>query len=278
MSTQKFDALDGDLVELQHFIYSRSRLLVITGAGVSTNSGIGDYRDNLGAWKRPRPVSHQDFMSSHAWRQRYWARSQLGYPSFLRASPNSAHYALARLEKAGQLNGLVTQNVDRLHQKAGHRDVVDLHGRLDRVICMRCGALTERAVLQTWLERNNPQLEASVFGPAPDGDADFEADFSAMQVPDCDACGGILKPDVVFFGDSVDRRIVEQINACVESADGVLVIGSSLMVFSSFRFVRYAHAFEVPVAALNLGVTRADKLFSLKVDRSTDCLNLLVQR
>ena len=217
-------------------------------------------------------------MSQLAWRQRYWARSQLGYPSFLRAKPNQAHLALARLEDQGKLCGLVTQNVDRLHQQAGHQEVVDLHGRLDQVICMDCARIVPRQDIQAWLEDKNPQLQEQSFQPAPDGDADIEMDFSTVEVPLCKACGGILKPPVVFFGDSVERRIVDQISAKVERADGVLVVGSSLMVFSSFRFIRHAHANNVPVAALNQGVTRADDLFSFKVDETADQLDAIIAR
>jgi NAD-dependent SIR2 family protein deacetylase len=252
--------------------------LVITGAGISTVSGIGDYRDQAGNWKRPQPVSHQDFLASHVWRQRYWARSQLGYPSFLAAQPNGAHHALVRMEQAGQLCGLVTQNVDRLHQQAGHQNVVDLHGRLDQVICIDCRMLVGRDIVQEWLEAQNPQLQSQTFSPAPDGDADVIADFSAIEVPSCDQCGGILKPHVVFFGDSVDRGVVDHIREQVDSADGVLVIGSSLMVFSSYRFVRQAHARGIPIAALNQGVTRADELITLKVNESSTVLDTLVPR
>ena len=267
-----------NLADLKRFIQERQNLLVITGAGISTVSGIGDYRDQAGNWKRPQPVSHQNFLASHAWRQRYWARSQLGYPSFLAAQPNSAHDALVRLERAGQLCGLVTQNVDRLHQQAGHQNVVDLHGRLDQVICVDCRALMSRDVVQVWLEAKNPWLQTRSFDPAPDGDADVLADFSTIEVPSCDHCGGILKPHVVFFGDSVDRDVVDHIRGQVDCADGVLVIGSSLMVFSSFRFVRQAHAKGIPIAALNQGVTRADELITLKVEESSTALDALVVR
>lgn len=269
-------SIDQGLEPLKNFILERENLLVITGAGVSTGSGIGDYRDRDGQWKRPRPVSHQDFINSHYWRQRYWARSQLGYPSFLQAAPNRAHRALARLECQGQLCGLVTQNVDRLHQQAGHQEVVDLHGRLDQVICMDCGVIVPRRDVQTWLEERNPRLQNQSFRPAPDGDADMEMDFSSVDVPHCSACGGILKPHVVFYGDSVERRIVNDVNSKVENADGVLVVGSSLMVFSSYRFVRHAHASGVPVAALNQGVTRADDMFALKVEEHADRLDAII--
>jgi NAD-dependent SIR2 family protein deacetylase len=217
-------------------------------------------------------------LASRAWRQRYWARSQLGYPAFLSAQPNSAHEALVRMEQAGQLCGLVTQNVDRLHQRAGHQNVVDLHGRLDQVICIDCRTLVGRDVVQAWLETQNPQLQSQSFSPAPDGDADVLTDFSAIEVPSCDHCGGILKPHVVFFGDSVDRDVVDRIRSQVDSADGVLVVGSSLMVFSSYRFVRQAHARGIPIAALNQGVTRADELFTVKVNESSTSLNVLVSR
>ena len=266
------------LAALKTFIQQRENLLVITGAGISTVSGIGDYRDQAGNWKRPQPVTHQDFLASRAWRQRYWARSQLGYPSFLSAQPNSAHDALVRMEQADQLCGLVTQNVDRLHQQAGHQNVVDLHGRLDQVICIDCRTLVGRDVVQEWLEAQNPQLQSQSFSPTPDGDADVVTDFSAIEVPSCDHCGGILKPHVVFFGDSVDRDVVDHVRCQVDSADGVLVVGSSLMVFSSFRFVRQAHAKGVPIAALNQGVTRADELFTLKVNESSTALDALIPR
>jgi NAD-dependent SIR2 family protein deacetylase len=196
----------------------------------------------------------------------------------LAAQPNSAHHALVRMEQAGQLCGLVTQNVDRLHQRAGHQNVVDLHGRLDQVICLDCRMLVGRDVVQEWLEAQNPQLQSETFSPAPDGDADVIADFSAIEVPSCDYCGGVLKPHVVFFGDSVDRGVVDHIRDQVDSADGVLVIGSSLMVFSSYRFVRQAHARGIPIAALNQGVTRADELITLKVNESSTVLDTLVPR
>ena len=267
---------EAELDALRKFIDDRSRMLVITGAGISTDSGIGDYRDSAGRWKRPRPVSHQDFMASHHWRQRYWGRSQLGYPAFWRAQPNVAHRALARLEGAGKMTALVTQNVDRLHQRAQHRAVIDLHGRLDQVICMDCGGISPRAAVQEWLEAKNPQIQERSFALAPDGDADLEIDFSEIQVPNCEGCGGVLKPHVVFFGDSVDKSLVEEIMTAVEESDGLLVIGSSLMVFSSFRFVRRAHQCAVPIAALNKGATRADELMSLKVARSAKVLERLI--
>jgi NAD-dependent SIR2 family protein deacetylase len=249
------------------FLARSKRLLVITGAGCSTGSGIGDYRDEQGRWKRAQPVQHQEFMSSHAKRQRYWARSQLGYPEFMAAQPNTTHQVLAAWERAGRLTGLITQNVDRLHQRAGHEQVIDLHGRLDRVVCMSCGDLVSRSDLQRWLDAHNTKVDAQHFELAPDGDADVSAsDFSAVNVPGCQRCGGIMKPDVVFFGDAVPKSRVEQAYAWVDRADAVLVVGSSLMVYSSFRFVRRAHEAGIPIAAINKGKTRADDKLALKLD------------
>lgn len=276
MTTADFGSASGEQQALSEFLRQRDRLLVITGAGISTDSGIGDYRDRAGQWKRPRPVSHQNFMASHEWRQRYWARSQLGYPAFLQAQPNSAHHALVRLQRAGKMTGLVTQNVDRLHQRAQHQGVIDLHGRLDQVICMSCAAISSRDHVQQWLEAHNTELASQAFALAPDGDADVEMDFSQIHVPSCEACGGILKPHVVFFGDSVQRSLVAEIMAQVEASDGVLVVGSSLMVFSSFRFVRHAHQCGIPIAALNRGATRADELFALKVEQPSNLLADLI--
>ena len=250
---------------LQAFLAASRRLLVITGAGCSTASGIGDYRDEHGKWKRARPVQHQDFMTSLGWRQRYWARSQVGYPEFMKAQPNAAHRVLASWERSGRLCGLITQNVDRLHQRAGHDDVVDLHGRLDQVVCMDCGLLTDRASIQEWLNRHNHLSPELSFSAAPDGDADLAADdFSHIAVPECVQCGGVLKPNVVFFGDGVPKPVVTAAFGWVDQADSMLVVGSSLMVYSSFRFVRRAAELGLPIAAINLGRTRADDLLCVK--------------
>ncbi|MCR9260490.1 MAG: NAD-dependent protein deacetylase [Pseudomonadaceae bacterium] len=255
---------------IENFIQRSNRMLVITGAGCSTASGIGDYRDEQGEWKRAQPVQHQAFMQTHAWRQRYWARSQVGYPEFKQATPNVAHQVLARWESQGRLCGLITQNVDGLHQRAGHQQVIDLHGRLDQVVCMACGDTVSRDAVQQWLDSHNTPAFTDTIGMAPDGDADLaRTDFSTVKVPQCAQCGGILKPDVVFFGDSVPRDRVAQGFAQLDQADSVLVIGSSLMVYSSFRFVRRAAELGLPIAALNRGKTRADEMLTLKVD--ADC-------
>lgn len=259
-----------DLQQIAEVVGRCSRVLVISGAGLSTASGISDYRDQAGVWKRPRPVQHQAFVQHLHWRQRYWARSQLGYPAFAQAQPNDAHSALVELEQRGQVFAVITQNVDRLHQRAGQQRVLDLHGRLDRVRCLDCGRQLERNAVQDWLQRQNPWLNEARFTPAPDGDADIELDFSRVKIPHCPDCDGVLKPDVVFFGDAVPKADVERGYRWVEQAQAVLVLGSSLMVYSSFRYVRKAHELGMPVMAINQGKTRADELFSHKAD--VDCV------
>ncbi len=261
-------ALRDDQQRLRDFIEAHRRLFVLTGAGCSTDSGIPDYRDSKGGWKRPQPVTFQAFMGSEATRRRYWARSLVGWRRFHRAHPNATHHALARLEQQGHITALLTQNVDGLHQAAGHRKVIDLHGRLDVVRCMGCERRLPRGDFQQLLVERNPawaQLEAM---DAPDGDADLDGhDFSGFMVPPCPACGGILKPDVVFFGESVPRERVDAAITSLNEADAMLVVGSSLMVFSGYRFAAAAARDGKPIAAVNMGHTRADPLLSLKIER-----------
>jgi NAD-dependent SIR2 family protein deacetylase len=267
-----------DIQRLTAFVRRHPRLAVLTGAGVSTDSGIPDYRDVSGAWKCSPPMQHQQFMTSHAARQRYWARALIGFRTLHRARPGPAHRALARLEALELVAGVITQNVDGLHQKAGSRRVIDLHGRAERVRCMHCGARRMRHDLHAELAECNPRWLAGEAGARPDGDADLEADFSDFHVPDCRRCGhGIYKPDVVFFGDSVPRERVASARALVEASDALLVVGSSLMVFSGYRFARQAAQAGKPVACLNLGRTRADALYALKVEAPVgDALTALV--
>ncbi|MCC4603248.1 NAD-dependent protein deacetylase [Xanthomonas campestris] len=254
---------------LQAFIERHQRLFVLSGAGCSTDSGIPDYRDLQGGWKRPQPVTFQAFMGEVSTRQRYWARSLVGWPRFGLAKPNATHHALAALEARGQLELLLTQNVDRLHQAAGSQAVIDLHGRLDVVRCMGCERRMPRTEFQRLLEQANPGWADLEAAQAPDGDADLDAvAFDSFVVPPCPACGAVLKPDVVFFGENVPRERVERAFAHLQAADAVLVVGSSLMVYSGFRFVQAAARNGVPIAALNFGRTRADALLSLKVERS----------
>ena len=253
---------------LQRFIAQHGRLFVLTGAGCSTDSGIPDYRDADGGWKRSQPVTYQAFMGEELTRKRYWARSLVGWRRFGKALPNPTHHALARLEQLGKLELLLTQNVDGLHQQAGNNKVVDLHGRLDTVRCMGCEQRSPRHALQQALLALNPQWVELDAGNAPDGDADLEGhDFSTFTVPPCPQCGGILKPDVVFFGESVPRDRVTTAIQALEMADAMLVVGSSLMVFSGYRFAHAAAKAGKPIAIVNLGRTRADPLLSLKVEQ-----------
>jgi NAD-dependent SIR2 family protein deacetylase len=260
-----------DLDALRQLLASRTHIAVISGAGCSTASGIGDYRAADGSWKRSPPVQMQDFVRDPSTRRRYWARSMLGWPQIARAQANAAHRALAELEASGVLCGLITQNVDGLHQAAGHRDVIELHGRLAEVVCLDCGHRLSRAALQVQLEADNGWLSGAAAPAAPDGDADLAdtVDLGTFRVPECAVCGGMLKPDVVFYGDSVPRERVAASYALVDRADALLVVGSSLMVFSSFRFCRRAHERGVPIVAVNRGMTRADPLLTLKVEE--DC-------
>lgn len=255
---------------LADFARRHPHLLVLTGAGLSQPSGIPVYRDQQGTWLRTPPIQHADFVNKPASRQRYWARSLVGWPRMTQASPNAGHRALAAMEQAGRLSQLITQNVDGLHQRAGHRNVIDLHGNLAWVQCLQCALRLPRAQMQAWLQEANPALHAPLALMRPDGDADLpEAVLLDVQVPACPACAGILKPEVVFFGGTIPRQRMDDVNQAVQRCDAILVVGSSLTVFSGFRLCRDAHAQGKPVAALTLGVTRADALLSVKVE--ADC-------
>ncbi|MDM0114960.1 NAD-dependent protein deacetylase [Variovorax sp. J22R133] len=254
--------------ELEAFVRRHPRLFVLTGAGCSTESGIPDYRDGNGDWKRPSPVTYQAFMGDDLTRRRYWARSMIGFPVMSGARPGAAHRALAQLEGAGHVGLLLTQNVDGLHRAAGSRSTIDLHGRIDTVRCMACETRSPRAALQAELLRRNPAWAGFEARIAPDGDADLDGrDFASFDVPACPHCGGVLKPDVVFFGESVPPQRVADARVALAECDAVLVAGSSLMVYSGFRFVQSAAAAAKPVAAVNLGRTRADDLLTLKVEQ-----------
>ena len=254
---------------LPEFVAKHQRLFVLTGAGCSTDSGIPDYRDASGCWKRAQPVTYQAFVGEPITRQRYWARSLIGWRRFGRAQPNATHHALARLEQQDKLTLLLTQNVDRLHQAAGSQNVVDLHGRLDQVRCLACEQRISRADFQAALLQLNPAWADLDAADAPDGDADLDGqDFSRFQVPRCPHCEGMLKPDVVFFGENVPRQRVDAGMQALHDADAMLVVGSSLMVYSGYRFAHAAARAGKPIAAVNMGHTRADPLLSLKIERS----------
>ncbi len=258
------DPLDSALADL---VQSHPRLFVLTGAGCSTEAGLADYRDARGEWKRKQPITGQAFQGDAHLRRRYWARSAVGWPAFDRALPARAHQAVRQLQASTHAAHLVTQNVDGLHQKAGHEGVIDLHGRLSTVICLECGAKESRREYQRKLLAANPWLGGLSAAYAPDGDADLESDrVDQLDVPDCSHCGGMMKPDVVFFGENVPRERVRTALAQLDDSDALLVAGSSLMVFSGFRFCRQAAANGQPVVIINHGVTRADDLATLKVD------------
>ncbi len=243
------------------------RVCVLTGAGISTASGIPDYRGPLTRAKARNPIQHRAFVTDPAARQRYWARSVLGWPRFRAFEPNPAHHALAALEARGALTGLLTQNVDRLHHKAGSRAVIELHGALHAARCLACGAVEDRDALQQRLLALNPGADQRQYAPAPDGDADLDAAaFADFVVPGCLGCDGVLKPDVVFFGDNVPRPRVDDAMARLDAAEALLVVGSSLAVFSGYRFVLRAVAQGVPVAMVNLGESRGDAHATVRLD------------
>lgn len=261
------------LLQLADFIARHPRLLVLTGAGISTASGIPGYRDKDGVRRGQAPVQGPEFRTRDAVRRRYWARSMVGYPTLARAEPNPGHRALAALAAGGRLQGLMTQNVDGLHQRAGSTGVLELHGNIHQVVCLACYAQFPRAFVQGQLIDANPHLsvDAKAAHALPDGDANVEPEsLEQFNIPWCVHCGGMLKPDVVFFGDGVPAERSALALAHLERADALLVVGSSLIVFSGFRFCRMAAQAGKPIAAVNLGVTRADQLLALKVEASAE--------
>ncbi|HKU42338.1 MAG TPA: NAD-dependent protein deacetylase [Polyangiales bacterium] len=239
---------------------------VLTGAGLSTESGIPDYRGPASRSRPRKPIQYQEFLKSERARRRYWARSMLGWPRFALAAPNAGHLALRELEQAGLLSGIITQNVDGLHAAAGSGEAIELHGALRDTVCLDCGQLTPRAELQRELERQNPQLAAANVALAPDGDAELDdAELETFCIVDC-ACGGRLKPHVVFFGENVPKPRVERALATLHAARALLVVGSSLTVWSGYRFVRAAAERGQPIAILSLGPTRGDACAELRID------------
>ena len=248
-------------------VVARGRVAVLSGAGLSTESGIPDYRGETGSLRRPTPMTYDEFVTSAAGRQRYWARSHLGWRTIARADPNDGHRAVTALRDAGFFGGVITQNVDGLHQAAGTADAVELHGSLDRVICLDCRRTSPRADLDRRLRAANPGFDGTASRINPDGDVELPDDVvrGFRPVP-CSACEGVLKPDVVFFGENVPRPRVEQCYRLVEDAAALLVLGSSLTVMSGLRFVRHAANTGKPVAILTHGETRGDRYASLRVD------------
>ncbi|MCD2442178.1 NAD-dependent deacetylase [Agromyces sp. SYSU K20354] len=241
-----------------------ARVAVLTGAGVSTDSGIPDYRGEGAPVRTPMTV--QTFLASERARKRYWAGSHLGWRNFGTAQPNPGHLALARLEAAGSVSGVVTQNVDGLHRRAGGRHVVELHGSMDRVVCLQCGQHYARQAIAEQLELLNPSIDLeTAIRLAPDGDVEVD-DVDAMVIPACTVCGGVLKPDVVFFGEFVPVTTFQAASALVASSDVLLVAGSSLVVNSGMRLIERARRRRLPIVVVNRGVTKGDSRAAVKID------------
>jgi NAD-dependent deacetylase sirtuin 4 len=263
---QAAEPIDATALETLATALAHQRLVVLTGAGCSTESGIPDYRGPGRSGPPRNPILHDAFLHREEVRQRYWARATLGWTRFAGATPNPAHHALAALEAAGTLTGLITQNVDRLHRRAGSQRVIELHGALEDVRCLGCRRVHTRAEIHQRLCAANPDWLARAAAVAPDGDAQLDADeVTAFRVLPCQHCGGVLKPDVVFFGGTVPADTVAAAYALVDAADALLVVGSSLEVYSGFRFVRHAAGRGMPVVILNQGPTRADALAAVRV-------------
>ena len=254
---------------LYKFLVQNAPVMLITGAGCSTDSGIPDYRDKTGGWKRPRPIHLSDFLSSKRAKQNYWSRSMTGWPYFEAAKPNNVHAIITQLEKQGLISVIVTQNVDDLHQQAGSKDVIPLHGSLSTVTCNECNKTYCRSSLQDRLCRENPEFVGLEVDPGPDGDSDLVGpNISSFEIPFCESCGGTLQPDVVFYGGAVPKARVQLVHHGLDRSKAVLIIGSSVMVFSSYRICRTAHEQGKPLAALNQGVTRADHLLEFRVQKN----------
>ncbi|CAL4903930.1 unnamed protein product [Urochloa decumbens] len=272
-----------DVDLLYQFIDKSKRLMVVTGAGMSTESGIPDYRSPNGAYSTGfKPLTHQEFVRSIRARRRYWARSYAGWRRFTRAQPNAAHYALASLERIGRVQWMVTQNVDRLHHRAGSKPL-ELHGSVYEAICLDCGTSISRESFQEQVKDLNPKWAQAIdslqvaqpgsdksFGmqQRPDGDIEIDEKFweQDFEIPNCHQCGGVLKPDVVMFGDNVPQERAESAKEAARKCDALLVVGSALMTMSAFRLARLAHEANAPIAAVSIGETRADSILSLKIN------------
>ncbi|WP_415749315.1 NAD-dependent protein deacetylase [Caballeronia sp. J97] len=278
--TARIRAKGRQVQQLHEFVERHPRLFVLSGAGISTESGIPCYRDREGQRTGRAPILLKDFLGSDYARRCYWARSLIGWPVVQNARPNAAHHALRALAARSRVHRLVTQNVDGLHTRAGNPDVIELHGNIGRVRCIECGERHTREAVQRMLEAANPAFLGYTAAAVPDGDAQVEdIDFASFDVPGCTRCGGVLKPDVVFFGESVPRVLVDDAARSLEAADAMLVVGSSLMVYSGYRFCEWAAKSGKPIAAINIGKTRADALLALKVEAPcSDALERLIER
>lgn len=267
-------ALESDRRRLEKFLENKPNTLVLTGAGISTESGIPDYRsEGVGLYARSnhKPIQHGDFIKSEAVRKRYWARNYVGWPRFSSVAPNVTHYTLARLEREKLISGIVTQNVDKLHTKAGSRSVVELHGSGYTVVCVGktgtgCNYQIPRHELQQILDQMNPHMEDKSTMLRPDGDVELPQEYvNNFNIPPCPECSGYLKPEIVFFGDNVPMPRIERVVRMILQSDAVLVLGSSLTVFSGYRIVLQAKELGIPVAIVNIGSTRGDPAADLKI-------------
>lgn len=258
--------IDTETEQLADFLQRHAPVVVLTGAGISTESGIPAYRNDAGEWRAAQPIQHNDFAANEHTRRRYWLRSWYGWPRIREAVPSRVHEVLAELESTGHLAQIITQNVDGLHQRAGSHNVIDLHGRVDRVVCTHCDATFPRDAIQTQLAQRNqfhPEVDQAI---RPDGDMEVDDSLAAeLTLPECTQCNGVLKPDVVFFGGNVPRAIVEAAQKRVAAAKGMLAIGTSLQVFSGFRLVRQAKEAGQNIAIANPGITRGDALANLRL-------------
>ncbi|CAH0480519.1 unnamed protein product [Peronospora belbahrii] len=285
------EVVTGDVTLLRKFLEAgHGKTMVLTGAGISTDSGIPDYRGPNGVYNRNkdfRPLQFHEFIGAHTYRQRYWARSFFGWPKIFHAEPNRSHDALTQLQRAGAVSSILTQNVDRLHIKSGSHSVVEMHGSLYEVQCQGCGDVTSRQSYQDMLKILNPKVVqwtndnrgqgtgdvASSDNGNPDGDVDILWNYDEFVYPACNKCNGIMKPRVVFFGENMPAVTRMAALERVRDANALLVVGSSLKVFSAMRLVNHAHARKVPIAIINLGPTRADELCELRIDKP--CTSLL---
>ncbi|MER6300084.1 NAD-dependent protein deacetylase [Kitasatospora sp. NPDC001539] len=242
-------------------------VVVLSGAGLSTESGIPDYRGETGSRRRGTPMTYQEFTGGEAARRRYWARSHVGWRAIARAEPNAGHRAVEQLRRSGHVSAVITQNVDGLHRAAGTRTAVELHGGLHRVVCLTCRRTGSRAELDRRLELLNPGFRDGSARANPDGDAELPQELvEGFRIAPCPECGGVLKPDVVFFGESVPKPRVQRCFELVDSAQALVVLGSSLTVMSGLRFVRYAARAGTPVVIVNRGATRGDELAVARID------------
>ncbi len=252
-------------------LQNKKKIWILTGAGISAPSGIPTYRNDRGEWKSANPIQHNEFINHESYRQRYWARSMVGWKLTGRTKPNAAHHAISALQKTGKVFQIVTQNVDGLHNIAGTENVIDLHGRLSEIKCLICNKVSKRKDYQPRLVNNNPELDDYKATIMPDGDANVENfDMSKISIPACKDCGGVLMPNVVFFGGIVPRPRVEKAFNTLAESDCILVIGSSLKVFSGFRFPRWASQNNLPMYAVNQGKMRGQELFDVILAESCE--------